>query len=151
MFFEIIWGFVVYKLFRLFFQDDALDIETFDTDAIFSVAARYFFTLLYPSANFVNRSFELFTFVFYFLIKISSLQRWLYHLWRLAIVNVLNYSFLKKRKSENCLQLVMVLLHIYLCCRLEKLYGVKAHVGLRIPDADTSTRQGIDIALVTKG
>ncbi|XP_044477859.1 uncharacterized protein LOC123205108 isoform X1 [Mangifera indica] len=35
--------------------------------------------------------------------------------------------------------------------RLEKLYGGKAHVGLRIPDPDTGSRQNIDIVLVTKG
>ncbi|XP_065008877.1 uncharacterized protein LOC135639064 isoform X1 [Musa acuminata AAA Group] len=34
--------------------------------------------------------------------------------------------------------------------RLEKLYGGKAFVGLRIPDADTGTRQHIDVVLVTK-
>ncbi|XP_031738513.1 uncharacterized protein LOC101206635 isoform X2 [Cucumis sativus] len=35
--------------------------------------------------------------------------------------------------------------------RLEKLYGGKAFVGLRIPDADTGLRQSIDMVLVTKG
>ncbi|KAE8077504.1 hypothetical protein FH972_016063 [Carpinus fangiana] len=35
--------------------------------------------------------------------------------------------------------------------RLEKLYGGKAYVGLRIPDADTVSRQTIDIVLVTEG
>uniref|UniRef100_A0A2P2KTF1 Uncharacterized protein LOC8280503 n=1 Tax=Rhizophora mucronata TaxID=61149 RepID=A0A2P2KTF1_RHIMU len=35
--------------------------------------------------------------------------------------------------------------------RLEKLYGGKAYVGLRIPDADTGSRQNIDIVLVSKG
>ncbi|XP_010528663.1 PREDICTED: uncharacterized protein LOC104805712 [Tarenaya hassleriana] len=35
--------------------------------------------------------------------------------------------------------------------RLEKLYGGKAYVGLRVPDADTVSRQDIDIVLVTKG
>uniref|UniRef100_A0A5B7BNZ4 Putative Plasma membrane isoform 1 n=1 Tax=Davidia involucrata TaxID=16924 RepID=A0A5B7BNZ4_DAVIN len=35
--------------------------------------------------------------------------------------------------------------------RLEKLYGGKVYVGLRIPDADTGSRQNIDIVLVTKG
>ncbi|XP_059456994.1 uncharacterized protein LOC132186895 [Corylus avellana] len=34
--------------------------------------------------------------------------------------------------------------------RLEKLFGGKVYVGLRIPDADTGTRQNIDIVLVTK-
>ncbi|XVF42885.1 hypothetical protein PTKIN_Ptkin01aG0401600 [Pterospermum kingtungense] len=34
--------------------------------------------------------------------------------------------------------------------RLEKLYGGKVYVGLRIPDADTASRQNIDIVLVTK-
>ncbi|RRT61128.1 hypothetical protein B296_00044463 [Ensete ventricosum] len=34
--------------------------------------------------------------------------------------------------------------------RLEKLYGGKAFVGLRIPDADTGTRQHIDVVLITK-
>lgn len=34
--------------------------------------------------------------------------------------------------------------------RLEKLYGGKAYVGLRIPDADTGSRQTIDIVLLTK-
>lgn len=34
--------------------------------------------------------------------------------------------------------------------RLEKLYGGKTYVGLKIPDADTGTRQNIDIVLVTK-
>ncbi|RWW02604.1 hypothetical protein GW17_00034300 [Ensete ventricosum] len=37
------------------------------------------------------------------------------------------------------------------CCRrLEKLYGGKAFVGLRIPDADAGLRQHIDVVLVTK-
>ncbi|KAF7149122.1 hypothetical protein RHSIM_Rhsim03G0223200 [Rhododendron simsii] len=35
--------------------------------------------------------------------------------------------------------------------RLEKLYGGKAYVGLRIPDADSGSRQTIDIVHVTKG
>ncbi|THG01423.1 uncharacterized protein LOC114310842 [Camellia sinensis] len=35
--------------------------------------------------------------------------------------------------------------------RLEKLYGGKVHVGLRIPDADSRSRQNIDMVLVTKG
>ncbi|XP_058206446.1 uncharacterized protein LOC131319966 [Rhododendron vialii] len=35
--------------------------------------------------------------------------------------------------------------------RLEKLYGGKAYVGLRIPDADSGSRQTIDMVLVTKG
>lgn len=38
-----------------------------------------------------------------------------------------------------------------LLCRMEKLYGGKAYVGLRIPDADTGSRQNIDLVLVTKG
>ncbi|CAO2832295.1 unnamed protein product [Amaranthus hypochondriacus] len=33
--------------------------------------------------------------------------------------------------------------------RLEKLYGGKAYVGLRIPDADSGSRQNIDLVLVT--
>ncbi|KNA14844.1 hypothetical protein SOVF_103660 [Spinacia oleracea] len=35
--------------------------------------------------------------------------------------------------------------------RLEKLYGGKAYVGLRIPDADSGSRQNIDLVLVTRG
>ncbi|KMT16676.1 hypothetical protein BVRB_3g049620 [Beta vulgaris subsp. vulgaris] len=35
--------------------------------------------------------------------------------------------------------------------RLEKLYGGKAYVGLRIPDADSGSRQNIDLVLVSKG
>ncbi|CAL1361809.1 unnamed protein product [Linum trigynum] len=35
--------------------------------------------------------------------------------------------------------------------RLEKLYGGKVYVGLRIPDPDTGLRQSIDVVLVTKG
>lgn len=35
-------------------------------------------------------------------------------------------------------------------CRFEKLYGGKAYVGLRIPDADTGSRQNIDLVVVTK-
>ncbi|KAF8099199.1 hypothetical protein N665_0248s0028 [Sinapis alba] len=35
--------------------------------------------------------------------------------------------------------------------RVEKLYGGKAYVGLRIPDADTASRQDIDVVLLTKG
>lgn len=35
--------------------------------------------------------------------------------------------------------------------RLEKLYGGKVYVGLRIPDADTGSRQNVDMVLVTKG
>ncbi|KAK2977221.1 hypothetical protein RJ640_028426 [Escallonia rubra] len=34
--------------------------------------------------------------------------------------------------------------------RLEKIYGGKAYVGLRIPDADTSSRQNIDVVLLSK-
>ncbi|XP_059625088.1 uncharacterized protein LOC132268278 [Cornus florida] len=35
--------------------------------------------------------------------------------------------------------------------RLEKLHGGKVYIGLRIPDADTGSRQNIDMVLVTKG
>ncbi|KAM4076797.1 hypothetical protein ACJW30_12G091600 [Castanea mollissima] len=35
--------------------------------------------------------------------------------------------------------------------RLEKLYGGKVYVGLRIPDADTGSRQNIDMLHVNKG
>ncbi|KAG6714595.1 hypothetical protein I3842_05G209300 [Carya illinoinensis] len=35
--------------------------------------------------------------------------------------------------------------------RFEKLYRGKVYVGLRIPDADTGSRQNIDMVLVTKG
>ncbi|XP_059456908.1 uncharacterized protein LOC132186822 isoform X2 [Corylus avellana] len=35
--------------------------------------------------------------------------------------------------------------------RLEKVFGGNAYVGLRIPDADTVSRQDIDIVLVTEG
>ncbi|KAJ6763280.1 hypothetical protein OIU79_023928 [Salix purpurea] len=35
--------------------------------------------------------------------------------------------------------------------KLEKLYGGKVYLGLRIPDADTGSRQNIDIVLVNKG
>ncbi|XP_050225987.1 uncharacterized protein LOC126675391 [Mercurialis annua] len=35
--------------------------------------------------------------------------------------------------------------------RLEKLYGGKVYVGLRIPDADTGSRQNVDLVLVTTG
>ncbi|KAF9623873.1 hypothetical protein IFM89_005641 [Coptis chinensis] len=34
--------------------------------------------------------------------------------------------------------------------RIQKVYGGKVFLGLRIPDADTSSRQNIDIVLVTK-
>ncbi|GMH29523.1 hypothetical protein Nepgr_031366 [Nepenthes gracilis] len=34
--------------------------------------------------------------------------------------------------------------------RIEKIYGGKAYVGLRIPDADSGSRQNIDVVLVTK-
>lgn len=34
--------------------------------------------------------------------------------------------------------------------RLEKIFGGKAYVGLRIPDSETSTRQHVDVVLVTK-
>ncbi|XP_059310445.1 uncharacterized protein LOC132061814 isoform X1 [Lycium ferocissimum] len=34
--------------------------------------------------------------------------------------------------------------------RLEKLYGGKAYVGLQVPDADTATRQTVDILLITQ-
>ena len=43
----------------------------------------------------------------------------------------------------------MTILSIFLC-RLKKLYKGNAYVGLRIPDADTGTRQTIDMVLVTK-
>ncbi|OVA02920.1 Nuclease-related domain [Macleaya cordata] len=35
--------------------------------------------------------------------------------------------------------------------RIEKLYGGKVYMGLRIPDSDTGSRQNIDMVLVTKG
>lgn len=35
-------------------------------------------------------------------------------------------------------------------CRLQKLFGGKVFVGLRIPDADSASPQSIDIVLVTK-
>ncbi|BAU00745.1 hypothetical protein VIGAN_10236200 [Vigna angularis var. angularis] len=34
--------------------------------------------------------------------------------------------------------------------RLKKIYGANVYVGLRIPDADTASRQSIDIVLLTK-
>jgi len=34
--------------------------------------------------------------------------------------------------------------------RLKKLYGANVYVGLRIPDADTASRQSIDMVLLTK-
>ncbi|XP_027909243.1 uncharacterized protein LOC114168562 [Vigna unguiculata] len=74
MWLEIIFGLVIYKLFRRFFyDDDVLDMEGSDYSVLFSVADR-----------------------------------------------------------------------------LKKLYGANVYVGLRIPDADTASRQGIDIVLVTK-
>ncbi|KAJ8633861.1 hypothetical protein MRB53_027197 [Persea americana] len=39
----------------------------------------------------------------------------------------------------------------YVATRIEKIYGGKAYVGLRIPDADSNSRQNIDMVLVTKG
>ncbi|XAR52072.1 hypothetical protein NMG60_11019966 [Bertholletia excelsa] len=39
---------------------------------------------------------------------------------------------------------------VAVAARLEKLYGGKVYVGLRIPDADTGSRQDIDMVLVTK-
>ncbi|KAG2701202.1 hypothetical protein I3760_06G033800 [Carya illinoinensis] len=35
--------------------------------------------------------------------------------------------------------------------RFEKLYGGKVYVGLRIPDADTGSRQNVEMVLVTEG
>ncbi|KAG4972793.1 hypothetical protein AAZX31_11G009300 [Glycine max] len=74
MWLEIIFGLVIYRLFRRFFyDDDVLDIEGSDSSALFSVADR-----------------------------------------------------------------------------LKKLYGANVYVGLRIPDADTASRQSIDMVLLTK-
>ncbi|KAL2349438.1 hypothetical protein Fmac_003438 [Flemingia macrophylla] len=74
MWLEVIFGLIVYKLFRRFFyDDDVLDIEGSDSSVLFSVADR-----------------------------------------------------------------------------LKKLYGGHVYVGLRIPDADTASRQSIDIVLLTK-
>ncbi|XP_020588679.1 uncharacterized protein LOC110030348 isoform X2 [Phalaenopsis equestris] len=41
-------------------------------------------------------------------------------------------------------------LYFAVASRLEKIYGGKAYVGLRIPDPETSSRQHIDVVLVTK-
>ncbi|XP_020230099.1 uncharacterized protein LOC109810906 [Cajanus cajan] len=74
MWLEVIFGLIVYRLFRRFFyDDDVLDIEGSDSSVLFSVAER-----------------------------------------------------------------------------LKKLYGANVYVGLRIPDADTASRQSIDIVLLTK-
>ncbi|XP_010273143.1 PREDICTED: uncharacterized protein LOC104608757 isoform X1 [Nelumbo nucifera] len=35
--------------------------------------------------------------------------------------------------------------------RIEKLYGGKVYLGLRIPDAETGSRQNVDMVLLTKG
>ncbi|KAL9249911.1 hypothetical protein AKJ16_DCAP11221 [Drosera capensis] len=35
--------------------------------------------------------------------------------------------------------------------RIEKVYGGKVYVGLRIPDADSASRQNVDIVLLSKG
>ncbi|KAL8142679.1 hypothetical protein V2J09_015711 [Rumex salicifolius] len=35
--------------------------------------------------------------------------------------------------------------------RLEKLYGGKVYIGLRIPDADSGSRQHVDLVIVSKG
>ncbi|KAE8077503.1 hypothetical protein FH972_016062 [Carpinus fangiana] len=53
------------------------------------------------------------------------------------------YALLKESSKYNSL--------FEVANRLEKLYGGKAYVGLRIPDADTVSRQDIDIVLVTEG
>lgn len=37
-----------------------------------------------------------------------------------------------------------------ICCRLQKIFGGKVFVGLRIPDADSASPQSIDLVLVTK-
>ncbi|TKY71125.1 hypothetical protein E2542_SST07420 [Spatholobus suberectus] len=74
MWLELIFGLVIYRLFRRFFyDDDVLDIEGSDSSVLFSVADR-----------------------------------------------------------------------------LKKLYGGSVYVGLRIPDADTASRQSIDMILLTK-
>lgn len=74
MWLEVIFGLIVYRLFRRFFyDDDVLDIQGSDSSVLFSVAER-----------------------------------------------------------------------------LKKLYGANVYVGLRIPDADTASRQSIDIVLLTK-
>lgn len=45
----------------------------------------------------------------------------------------------------------MIILISFLCeTRLEKIYGGKVYVGLQIPDADSGSRQSIDIVLVTQ-
>jgi hypothetical protein len=39
---------------------------------------------------------------------------------------------------------------IFFCYRLQKLFGGKVFVGLRIPDADSASPQTIDLVLLTK-
>ncbi|XP_058104030.1 uncharacterized protein LOC131248016 [Magnolia sinica] len=54
--------------------------------------------------------------------------------------------------DEDVLQITgdsSVIFHV--ANRIEKLYGGKVYVGLRIPDTDSSSRQSIDMVLVTKG
>lgn len=124
MWIELLCGLVLYKVLRLFFSnDDVLDIETSDFNAIFTVAARLLFCLLFIlySENYIIT-----------LIIMSLYVKLL----------KLGYNFQFHFQNLSC---------EFQFFRLEKLYGGKAYVGLRIPDADSGSRQNIDLVLVSKG
>lgn len=60
-------------------------------------------------------------------------------------------GYLRTKRGFLALHFLMIWILFILQSRLEKLYGGKAYVGLRIPDADSGSRQTIDMVLVTKG
>lgn len=48
------------------------------------------------------------------------------------------------------IKFVKFLFLLIFCFRLQKLFGGKVFVGLRIPDADSASPQTIDLVLLTK-
>ncbi|KAI0500658.1 hypothetical protein KFK09_018874 [Dendrobium nobile] len=90
----------------------------------------------------------------------ESCLRWFGHIKRrpsddlVRRVEVLDLTYVKKGNADAELQRggwMIIFLQLYgKKIGLEKIYGGKAYVGLRIPDPDTSSRQHIDVVLVTK-
>lgn len=160
---ELICGLIIYKLIRRFlYDDDIVDVESSDTDAIFLVANRYgaqYLNVLLIEVLLLNRGGKLKVY--------HQLFAWqenrLFRLAKFLICENLELKQQNMRLRVLCFPsffpptmfsasmglIFFSLIVFYVLCRLERIYGGKVYVGLRIPDPDTGSRQNIDMVLVT--
>ncbi|CAN8238095.1 unnamed protein product [Cochlearia groenlandica] len=73
---------------------------------------------------------------------------WIEIICALVVIKLFHYLFFNDDFSDVVTSDSTALFSV--AHRFEKLYGGKAYVGLRIPDADTASRQDIDVVLVTR-